>query len=478
MCLNSVAKWLLQFSRSMALRLTLWYALLSTLLIALAGGALYWILAEQLREADSQILVSKIHAVQTALHNRTDNFSDLRHETQLEASTIRGIYIWVTRPQQGIIVRSRSFNPLLDSHKPFNRKPQGFSTQQWHWKINKHEHFQVMAQRIAGNPTSTIYVAMRISEREHFLAFYRHALALSVVLALVIAILAGYLIARRGLRPVHQLATIVDALSASELHRRIAGEHWPSELATLAQNFDHLLERLENAFTRISRFSADIAHELRTPIHILRGEGELTLSRTRNIEEYQSCIASAMEEYARLSQMVDALLFLARAEQDQQVLEKKRLNAHQEVASICAFYQAMADEQEVTLHNDVEASVIANSELLRRALSNLLSNALAHTPAGGSIRIHSARTKERLQLILTDSGTGISAEALDRVFDRFYSEDAARMRRGQGTGLGLAIVRSIMQLHGGEVALKSTLGSGTTAILSFPIIHLYQDKSP
>ncbi|WP_414041416.1 heavy metal sensor histidine kinase [Acidithiobacillus sp. M4-SHS-6] len=473
MFLNSVTKWSLQ---SMALRLTLWYALLSTLLITLAGGALYWILAEQLRQADSQILVSKIHAVQTALHNARDHYADLRHETQLEASTIRGVYIWVTRPQQGIIVRSRTFNPLLDSHKPFNRKPQGFKTQQWHWKVKKHEHFQVMAQRIAGTPASTIYVAMRISEREHFLAFYRYALAISILLALSMAVLGGYWIARHGLRPVHQLATIVDELSASELHRRIAGEHWPSELATLTRKFDHLLERLENAFARISRFSADIAHELRTPIHILRGEGELTLSRTRNIEEYQACIASAMEEYARLSQMVDALLFLARAEQDQQVLEKKRLNAHQEVASICAFYQAMADEQEISLHNDVEASVVANSELLRRALSNLLSNALGHTPAGGSIRIHSARTRERLQLIVSDNGTGISAEALDRVFDRFYSEDAARMRRGQGTGLGLAIVRSIMQLHGGEVALKSTLGSGTMAILSFPIIHLYPDK--
>lgn len=478
MCLNSVTRWSLQLSRSMALRLTLWYALLSTLLIAVAGGALYWILAEQLRQADSQILVSKIHAVQTALHNAGDNHTNLLHETQLEASTIRGIYIWVTRPRQGIIVRSRSFNPLLDGHKAFNHKPQGFKTQQWHWKVKKHEHFQVMAQRIAGNPASTIYVAMRISEREHFLAFYRHALALSVILALSIAILGGYWIARRGLRPVHQLATIVDELNASELHRRIAGEHWPSELATLAQNFDHLLERLENAFARISRFSADIAHELRTPIHILRGEGELTLSRNRNIEEYQSCIASAMEEYARLSQMVDALLFLARAEQDQQDLEKKQLNAHQEVASICAFYQAMADEQKVSLDNDVEASVVANSELLRRALSNLLSNALAHTPAGGSIRIHSARTRERLQLIVSDNGTGISSEALDRVFDRFYSEDAARMRRGQGTGLGLAIVRSIMQLHDGEVELKSTPGSGTTAILSFPVIYRLKKNNP
>ncbi|PKY11386.1 hypothetical protein B1757_04780 [Acidithiobacillus marinus] len=176
--------------------------------------------------------------------------------------------------------------------------------------------------------------------------------------------------------------------------------------------------------------------------------------------------------------MVDALLFLARTEQDQQDLEKKRLNAHQEVASICAFYQAMADEQEVSLDNDVDASIVANSELLRRALSNLLSNALNHTPAGGSIRIHSVQTQERLQLMVSDSGTGISAEALDRVFDRFYSEDTARMRRGQGTGLGLAIVRSIMQLHGGEVALKSTPGSGTTAILYFPLIHQVKKNNP
>jgi two-component system heavy metal sensor histidine kinase CusS len=472
MFLNYANKTLLSLGRSMALRLTLWYALLSTLLIAVAGAALYWILSEQLRAADSQILTSKIHAVHTAIRNSTDNFSELRHETQLEASTIRGVYIWVTRSQEGIIARGRTYNPLLDSNKPFDRKPQAFQPEQWHWKVKKHEHFQVMAQRFAGKPASIIYVAIRISEREHFLAFYRYALALSIVFALFIAIVAGYLIARRGLRPVHQLASMVDELSASQLHRRIAGKNWPSELATLAENFDQLLERLEDSFARISRFSADIAHELRTPIHILRGEGELALSKTRSIPEYQACIASAMDEYERLSRMVDALLFLARAEQDHNALDKQQLDIHQEIASLCSFYQAMADEQEVTLHNDTQGSITANSDLLRRAVSNLLSNALRHTPAGGSIRIHSEGSRDQIQLIVSDTGSGIADADIDRVFDRFYSADAARMRRGQGTGLGLAIVQSIMRLHGGKIRLKSVPGKGTTAILFFPIISM------
>ncbi|MBU2742069.1 MULTISPECIES: heavy metal sensor histidine kinase [Acidithiobacillus] len=470
MFLNYVIKILKRPGRSMAVRLTLWYALLSTILIAVAGAALYWILAEQLRAADSQILISKIHAIHTAMRNSTDHFSELLHEIQMESNTIRGVYIWVSRSQEGIIARGRSDNPLLDSNKPFDRKPKAFEPQQWHWKVKKHEHFQVMAQRFAGQPASIIYVAIRTSESEHFLAFYRYALALSIILALFIAILAGYLIARRGLRPVHQLASLVDELSASQLHRRIAGDNWPSELATLAENFDRLLERLEDSFARISRFSADIAHELRTPIHILRGEGELALSRNRSIPEYQACIASAMDEYERLSRMVDALLFLARAEQDHNALDKQQLDIHQEMASLCSFYQAMADEQDVTLNNDAQGSITANSDLLRRAVSNLLSNALRHTPAGGSIRIYCEQSREQVQLIVSDTGSGIADADLDRVFDRFYSADAARMRRGQGTGLGLAIVQSIVHLHGGKIRLKSVAGKGTTAILSFPII--------
>ena len=453
---------------SIAVRLTLWYALLSVLLIAAAGGTLYWVLVEQLQQVDSQILSSKIHAVYSALRLHAGDAEALRHETQLEASTIRGVFIWVSRPSDGIIARGQDFNPLLDSPRPFTSSPKTLKKKEWKWETQDHDHYLVMAQRFAGNPPTTIYVAISTTQNAQFLTIYRQALLLATTLVLLAAVAAGYLIARRAMRPVTRLARIVDGLGVGQLHRRVGDEPWPSELRILATHFDRLLGRLETSFNRISRFSADIAHELRTPLHILRGEAEIALSRSRSPADYQACIASALDEYGRLSRMVDALLFLARAEQPDTRLDKPLLDSREEVAAVCAFYQAMADELEVTLVNQAMGPVAANSELLRRALSNLLDNALRHTPAGGQISIRTAVQPSQRQIIVNDSGTGIAPEDLPHVFDRFYCADAARLRQGQGTGLGLAIVRSIMQLHGGGVELQSTSGKGTTITLSFP----------
>ncbi|MCK9189457.1 heavy metal sensor histidine kinase [Acidithiobacillus sp.] len=455
---------------SIAVRLTLWYALLSVLLIAAVGSALYWVLAEQLRQVDSQILSSKINAVHSALSQHAGNVEALQHEMQLEASTIRGVFIWVNRPPAGIIARGRDFNPLLDSPRPFTKSPNALEKTEWRWKIRDHDHYLVMAQRFAGHPPTTIYVAVSTTQEAQFLALYRQVLLLATTLVLLAAVAAGYLIARRAMRPVARLAEIVDELGAAQLHRRVADEHWPGELRTLAANFDRLLGRLETSFNRISRFSADIAHELRTPLHILRGEAEIALSRNRSLADYQACIESAMDEYGRLSGMVDALLFLARAEQPDAQLDTPLLDSREEVAAVCAFYQAMADELGVALVNRASGSVAANPGLLRRALGNLLGNALRHTPAGGQVSIRTAIQPSLLQIIVSDSGSGMAAEDLPHVFDRFYCADVARMRQGQGTGLGLAIVRSIMQLHRGEVALQSELGMGTIVTLSFPII--------
>ena len=470
MSLKLATEALRRVTGSIAVRLTLWYALLSVFLIAAAGSALYWVLAEQLRQVDSKILSSKINAIHSILSRYTGNIEALRHETQLEASTIRGVFIWVSRPPDGIIARGRDFNPLLDNPRPFTKSPKTLKKTEWKWKIHDHDHYLVMAQRLAGNPPTTIYVAVSTTQNVQFLALYRQALLLATTLVLLAAVAAGYLIARRAMRPVARLAEIVDELGAGQLHRRVVDEPWPSELRTLAANFDRLLGRLETSFNRISRFSADIAHELRTPLHILRGEAEIALSRGRSPADYQACIESAMDEYRRLSRMVDALLFLARAEQPDAQLDTPLLDSREEVAAVCAFYQAMADELDVVLVNDASGVVAANSGLLRRALGNLLGNALRHTPAGGEVNIRTAIQPARLQISVSDSGSGIAPEDLPHVFDRFYCADAARLRQGQGTGLGLAIVRSIMQLHGGEVALQSELGMGTTVTLSFPII--------
>ncbi|MDA8259007.1 MAG: heavy metal sensor histidine kinase [Betaproteobacteria bacterium] len=454
---------------SIAARLTFWYALLSVVLIASAGSVLYWVLVDRLRQEDDQMLMGRIAEIRAILLHPTDSVV-FREELQREASMLSGTYLRVLDSQGAIVVEAPTSEAIFSRHKsadPFFETPG--DERGADWRSGDGEMYRVMSARIAIRSGFTVQVAMSRLKEEEVLAAYRRTLWFAVSAALVIAVVAGYLIARRGLRPISRLASIVAELSAAHLHRRVADDAWPQELRPLAANFDQLLARLEQSFVRISRFSADIAHELRTPLHILRGEAEMALSKVRSSEDYRMCIESAAEEYERLTRMVDALLFLARTEHPDAHLDKKPLALDHEIAAVCAFHQAMADEQEITLSTGGAGIVLADSGLLRRVLGNLIANALRHTPSGGRIVVESKETPDReTEIVVSDTGDGIPAQDLPHVFDRFYRADSARLRQGTGTGLGLAIVQSIMQLHGGTVSLHSELGHGTTVRLKFP----------
>lgn len=280
----------------------------------------------------------------------------------------------------------------------------------------------------------------------------------------------GYFVARRGLAPVGVMAAQIHAVEAQKLHHRIGAHPWPPELAGLAASFDAMLDRLEYAFERLQRFSADLAHELRTPLANLRGEAEVALSRPRSEAELRAVLESSLEELARLSHMTEALLFLARAENGPAPLQKTALDARGQLETVAAYFEAQADEAGVTLCCQGETfSFAADAAWLRRALVNLVSNALRHTPRGGEVVLSAHKRKSEAVFTVRDTGEGIAPEHLGKVFDRFYRADAARLHAGTGAGLGLSIVRSIAELHGGRAELESEAGQGTSAHLVLPL---------
>jgi two-component system heavy metal sensor histidine kinase CusS len=241
---------------------------------------------------------------------------------------------------------------------------------------------------------------------------------------------------------------------------------WPRELQPLAIAFDDMLERLDDSFTRLSQFSADLAHELRTPIANMMGEAQVALTRDRTADEYRETIESTIAECERLSRIVDNLLFVARADAAREPIARKRLDARNAVEKIAAFYQTIADDRHVTISCNGEGQIYADPDLFERTVGNLIDNALRFTPENGSIQITLSEHDADFEVAVNDTGCGIAPEHLPRVFDRFYRAESSR--GSDGAGLGLALVKSIMDLHGGSAKIESEIGRGTTVMLSFP----------
>jgi two-component system heavy metal sensor histidine kinase CusS len=341
------------------------------------------------------------------------------------------------------------------------------------WKDNRGKPFLLKTAWIEDGSKEKrrykVQFALDVTYQEIVLAKYRQMMAIALVLGIISSAVICIVIIRRELRPLAEITETMQRISASRLHDRVAASRWPKELTPLAVAFDDMLDRLEDSFSRLSRYSADMAHELRTPINGLMGTADVILAKKRTPEEYRQVIESSLEEYSRLSRMIERLLFLARATNHEIKIEKLPLDMPRELARIHELFRAMAEEQGVEIIISGEGTVHVECDLFGRAISNLLANALQHTSTGGKIILSGNQVSEHLaEVRVSDTGTGIPAEHLTMIFDRFYRVDSARSRSTGGAGLGLAIVKSIMDLHGGTVTVESRPNQGTTFVLAFP----------
>jgi two-component system heavy metal sensor histidine kinase CusS len=275
------------------------------------------------------------------------------------------------------------------------------------------------------------------------------------------------IVTKRGLRPLREMTQSVARIGPTHLKERVTPAEWPRELKPLAIAFDDMLKRLDDSFTRLSQFSADLAHELRTPIANMIGEAQVALTRDRTAAEYRETVESTVGECERLSRIVDNLLFVARVDAAREPIARQRFDARSAAEKIAAFYQTIAEERHVTIRCSGEGQIYADPDLFERAVGNLLDNALRFTPENGSIQIGVSERNADFEVAVSDTGCGIAPEHLPRVFDRFYRAEPSR--GSDGAGLGLALVKSIVDLHGGSATIESKFGRGTTVKLTFPL---------
>jgi two-component system, OmpR family, heavy metal sensor histidine kinase CusS len=487
----------LKRSWSIVSRLSAAYAAITIALLSISGACLYWCLKASLDENARSTLADKISVLRQILRERPDDEEALEEEVKWE-STARHQSVFYGRLQLSdgpLVMQSPGAEHLIpDSSKwpPATKENQSLGeTREYHPGPDKTMLLATakmvsppLERGTSGPERHFVYtVALDTTPEQNVLRDYRNNLLLVLIGGSLVSAIAGTYVARRGIRPIHQISAAAHRITANALADRVGATAWPRELAGLATEFDHMLERLEESFKRLSQFSADIAHELRTPVNNLMGEAEVALRRVRSSEEYARVIASSLEEYHRLSALIDSLLFLARAENADLLVHRNWFRASGELAQIISYHELQASEHGIHLHCFGDAEVFADLTLFRRALSNVIANAIKHTTTGGTVTV---RVREKpiadapslaettgsapssVELLIEDTGEGIPPEHLRRIFDRFYRVDASRARSTVGVGLGLAIVKTIMELHGGSASLKSELGKGTCVSLVFP----------
>ena len=307
-----------------------------------------------------------------------------------------------------------------------------------------------------------------ITHHQHFLQRMQHLIWLTVGLSALATALLGAWAARSGLQPLRRMSAVARGISAHSLNARLPEAQIPPELAEMAHSFNAMLARLDDSFQRLSAFSADIAHELRTPLSNLLTHTQVTLTRPRPIEDYREALHSNLEELQWMAQLVNDMLYLAKADHGLLMPKRDALELADEADVLLEFFAPLAEDAGVSLTREGHARIDGDRSMLRRALSNLLDNALRFTPADGGVNVRIVDQPSAVRVSVENSGEGISAELLPRLFDRFYRADPARQEgSSEHAGLGLAITQSIVRAHGGQIHCESEAG-WTRLVIELP----------
>jgi len=460
-------------SQSITFRLTALFAALSTTVLLAVGSMVGYLVEEHFEMMDMAELSGKMELMRHALA-KVQSPADLTELPQrlddalvghaglvvaVLAADGRALYATLGADFPNDLVKAGTGHFTSRSMKPLT------------WKQGEHSFRGIAvaeATAILDAPPLTVAMALDIGHHAEFMAAFYKMLWVSVALGIVLTSFLGWFVAWRGLLPMRLIAVVAKGISAERLHDRLPLEKVPIELIDLTRSFNDMLARLEDSFKRLSDFSSDIAHELRTPVSNLMTQTQVALTKSRTEDEYREILYSNLEEYDRLARMISDMLFIAKAENGLIVLQHQAVDLGAEIDQLIGFYQAVAEDQGVTVMRLGNGIISGEQLMIRRAIGNLFSNAIRHTPKGGTVTISVAEADpDGIRITVENTGEDISPEHLPRLFDRFYRVDPSRKHISEGAGLGLAIVKSIADAHGGKVSVSSSNGL-TSFAMSIP----------
>ncbi|NML30504.1 heavy metal sensor histidine kinase [Paraburkholderia antibiotica] len=456
--------------RTLGVRLTIMFALASSILLAANGLCLYAALKKNVMADSEQEIHMTLGATLSRLANEPSEDAVARQDPvwfdPFHAHDNIEMAIYARDGRQ--LVRSSGFR--LEDESLIDPATGRAATANW-----THDGFRyvsALAPLASEGPDAkarkvNVVVQYDYSRQRALLRTYSINVMLVTLLGTFVSALVAYSLARLGLRPLKLLAERADQVSSSKLTQPLPDISMTGEMLALNQAFNRMLKRLNESFDRLSRFSADLAHDMRTPLANMLAESQVALSRPREAHEYRAVIESSIDETQRLSGMIEDMLFLARSENRLHKIDMVKIDARAEAEQVAGYYEMLAADRNVTLQVIGDAHFDGNRLLVQRALSNLLSNALNHAPSGSEVVVQCSERGALSEIAVIDNGPGIGAEHIEPIFDRFYLVDPARHESTFGTGLGLAIVKSIMDEHRGSCSVTSEPGVRTAFVLSF-----------
>ena len=459
---------------SIGLRLTLWYLIVFAAAQILFGFAMWFVLRHSLYKIADEALTNQVDDLRSFLEAQKKNASVAKLEEEVTEAYVlehSGDYLQISVPPDQWIYRApymqkMAFRPSVASPDNSLRQPI-YEDRQLGGRP-----FRFLTQHIEVHGRQfTVQTGVPIDDVAHTLSLFLRYLGMFAPLIFLSASAVGYWISRRALSPVDAITRTARTIGGSDLSQRLEALHTGDELQRLTDTLNEMLSRIEAAFLRITQFTADASHELRTPISLIRTEAEITLRKSRSEEEYRDALFHVLTEAEATSSMVEKLLSLARADSGQRALEWHPVDLGDMLLRVAGEWRAVIESRGLSL-TETQApgvDVIADKTALRQLLNILLDNAVKYTPAPGTIGLSLEERNNTAVLKVADSGIGINLEDQAHIFERFYRADKARSRESGGAGLGLAIARSIVVQHHGSLEVESTPGKGSTFVLELPL---------
>jgi len=463
--------------KTIGARLTVWGACVTLAVCALWGLVLYAGLFFSLRKVIDTLLEGEVHEFVVTIEEYSDNYAQLERTIRRDlGARKRHDLAFRLFDEDGTLAASSESHdeiaPLWAAPTDWIREPPHFYYSTLQAAGYAYPVRTCSIRVVTSDGTSATAQASYVLDRMTMsLAFFRRISIVALGIAVILAAIAGRLMAKRSLRPIQNLTDAAERIRADRLEERIPLAGTGDEMDRLATTLNNMLNRIERHVTRIQQFTADASHELRTPLTALRGSAEVALTRPHSATELRKVLAEGIEQYDRLSKIAEDLLFLARADAGHGAANREAFRLDEAVAKVVDLYKPLVQERGVDLIYDgrVVVPIVADDARLRQLIGNLIDNAVKFTRPGD--RIHVSLTKEDrvAKITIADTGEGIATEHLPHVFDRFYRADQARSTKNGGTGLGLPICHAIVEAHGGTISISSTQGEGTSVTTLIPV---------